>query len=109
VLSEHEQRMLEELERRFATEAREPDRPGAARRDYSPPGGAAALLGGVCLLLLLVGVPVAALAIALATALGWLLWCLVAVRRSGGHRRDAAEGRPGDSIRRYLRWLAEAE
>jgi hypothetical protein len=87
VLDEHEQRVLEELERSLAAEAREPVRAGRptrprARWQHWPPGGGpVALLGVVSLLLLVAGVPLAALAIALATALGWLLWWLAEEER----------------------------
>ena len=87
---------------------------------HRPSGrGAVVLLGSTSVLLLVVGVPVAALALLLATAVAWLFWLLVSVRGNGGipppaeagvqPGRGGRQGRPGESIRRYLRWLAEAE
>ena len=125
MLSDHEQRALEELERHYATDAREAVRPGPAprrraRRMHRPSGrGVLVLVGSLSVLLLVVGVPVAALALMLATAVVWLFWRLVSVRWNGGIAPPAAagvqpgrggrQGRPGDLIRRYLRWLAEVD
>jgi hypothetical protein len=120
VLSDHEQRALDELERSFATEAREPAPPGGRRlaRTAGPPGvRTTAVLGGVSVLLLFAGVAVAALALAAATALGWLFWRLCVRGASGdlvaAPRARAPQGgterRFGESVRDYLTWLAEAE
>ena len=52
----------------------------------------------------------AALAIATAAGIGWLFWWLWS-RRDGaaGPGQRGARRRPGESIRQFLRWLAEAE
>jgi hypothetical protein len=126
VLSDREQRALEELERCYATEAREPVRSGSPSRRSTgrpnrPPGFRVVLvLTSVSVALLLTGVPAAALALALATAIGWSFWRLWS--HSVDHRSmpapplpgtgpgpDAAARRPGASIWQYLKWLAEAE
>jgi hypothetical protein len=121
VLDDHERRALEEIERYFAAEAREPDRADqATSRSTRPPGfRVVATLGSVSLVLLVAGAPVAALAWAAATAIGWSFWRLWPARVGEGRiparperPGDGQEGRdrrPGESIRRYLRWLAEAE
>jgi hypothetical protein len=125
VLSDHEQRALDELERRYAIETREPDRDRAAPQQPSgwtafPGARTLVALGGLSVLLLLVGVAAAALALATASAVGWLSWRLWTRRRDGGSitaspvrqdrtLRGAGERRSGASIRDYLRWLAEAE
>ena len=119
MLSENEQRALEELERRYATEAVEPVRPDrAARRPARRPGHRFVLVGtSVSAVLFVVGVPAAALALALATAVGWLFWLLWSHRTDdlgnpaspGAHGRGGADRLPGESIRQYLRWLSEAE
>jgi hypothetical protein len=104
VLSDHEQRALEELERRYEDEAPQPIPSRPASR---PPGRyALAVLGGISAVLLVLGAVVAALALATAGAIGWLSWSLWT---HGAHGVDAAVGRPGESIRRFLRWLSEAE
>jgi hypothetical protein len=104
VLSDHEQRALEELERRYEDEAPQPIPSRPASR---PPGRyALAVLGGISAVLLVLGAAVAALALATAGAIGWLSWCLWT---HGAHGVDAAARRPGESVRRYLRWLSEAE
>jgi hypothetical protein len=74
----------------------------------------------VSVALVFAGVPAAALALALATALGWLFWRLWSHRTDDGsipappvtgdhHRHDRSDRRPGESIRQYLKWLAEAQ
>jgi hypothetical protein len=79
-----------------------------------------AALGCISVVLLVTGVPVAALAVALATALGWLFWRIWVHRADdavvaaflllgAGQGRTGPRRRPGESIRQYLRWLAEAE
>jgi hypothetical protein len=122
VLSDYEQRVLEDLERRCAAEAREPVASRRSGRRVNRPPGIRVMgaLGCVIVVLLVVGPAVAALALATAAAIGWLFW------RSWTHRADGGTGaaslllgaghgpsgsgiRPGESIRRYLRWLAEAE
>jgi hypothetical protein len=125
VLSDHEQRALEELERCFETEAVEPVRSGrprrrSPRRSNRPPGfRVLVFLGCVSVALVYASVPVAALAVALATASGWLFWRLCSHRTGDGriptpptwsaHGLHGPDRRPGESIRRYLTWLAEAE
>lgn len=120
MLSEHEQRALEELERCYAIGARDP------LRSHRPAGPARRPSGSRTVLLLVAvsgaglfaGVPTAGFALALATALGWVLWRLWAHRTDDGSLpvppRTAADRvpergdhRPGESIRRYLTWLAE--
>jgi hypothetical protein len=126
VLSDHEQRALEELERSYATEAAEPVRSGyptrwSPRRSNRPPGfRVVVVLGCVSAGLVFAGVPAAALALALATAIGWSFWLLWSHRTDDGSipapplfgahpGHDGAVRRPGESIWRYLKWLAEAE
>jgi hypothetical protein len=126
VLSDREQRALEELERSFAQE--EPGRAPSGRawrrhgrRWRSPLSSVLAMgLGCLSVALLWAGVPVAGLALALATVITWLFW-RVWVHRADvgvvttslllgvGRGPSGPDRRPGDSIRRYLRWLAEAE
>jgi hypothetical protein len=126
VLSDHEQRALEELERSLAAGPSDAVPPGhppgqwPARRS-GPPGLLAVTAAGcVSALLLVAGVPAAALAIAAATALGWLFWRLWVHRADGGglaaslllgagHGQSGPRRRPGESFREYLRWLSEAE
>jgi hypothetical protein len=99
VLSDRDKRVLEELERQFPADAREPVRSRAARRRSALVFVTVLLVG-----LVVVGVPVAAVALALATALGWGLWWL-----GSGRGHLVPPSLPGESVRRYLRWLAEAE
>ena len=126
MLSDHEQRALEELERCYATEASEPVRSGcptrrSPRRANRPPGFRVVLvLTCVSVALVFASVPAAALALALATAIGWWFWRLWSHRTDDGsfpappamsadHGHDGPDRRPGESIRQYLKWLAEAE
>ncbi len=119
MLSENEQRALDELERRYAMEADEPVRPDrAARRPPRRPGHRVVLVGTtVSAVLIVVGVPAAALALALATAIGALFMHLWSHRTDdrllpallGIHGQEGADRLPGESIRQYLRWLSEAE
>ena len=126
VLSDHEQRALEELERRYASEASEPVRSGRAtrqspRRSNRPPGFRVVLfLASVSVVLVFASVPEAAMSLALATAIGWSFWLLWSHRTDDGsiaappvrgadHGPTGAGRRLGESIRRCLRWLAEAE
>ena len=99
MLGDRDKRVLEELERQFPADTREPVLSGSARRR-----GALVVLGLLFAGLVVVGVPVAALALALATALGWAFW-----RIWSGRGHLGAPSLPGESVRRYLRWLAEAE
>ena len=126
MLSDYEQRALEELERGLATEASEAVRSGrprrrTPRRSNRPPGfRVAVVLGCVSVALVFASVPAAALALALATAIGWSLWLLWSHRTDDGsmpgppplgavQRREGSDHRLGESIRRYLKWLAEVE
>ncbi len=125
MLSDREQRALEEIERCLVTEAQELVPPGRAtrrhaRRPNRPPGFRVVLvLGCLSVALVFASVPVAALALALATAIGWSFWRLcsypkdvdIAVRDwiSGRTGQLSSGSRPGASIRQYLKWLAEAE
>jgi hypothetical protein len=125
MLSDHEQRAFEDLERSYATEVSEPVRAGRAtrrspRRSNRPPGyRVVVVLACVSVALVFAGVPTGALALALATAIGWSFWRLLSHRTGDGsfpvpprtddERHDRADRRPGESIRRYLTWLAEGE
>ena len=120
MLSDHEQRALEELERWYGFEAPEPIRSRrSTRRSSRPPGSrTVSVMAFVCLALLFANVPTAGLALGFATTLGWTFWRLWAHRtddesipvppRLGGRRgRDDSDRPPGDSLRRYLTWLAK--
>ncbi len=126
MLNDHEQRALDELERGLATEASEAVRSGRPRRrtphqSNRPPGfRVSVVLGCVSVALVFANVPAAALALALATAIGWSFWLLWSHRTEDGsvpappvtgadHGPDGANRRLGESIRQYLKWLAEAE
>jgi Flp pilus assembly protein TadB len=126
VPSDHEQRALENLERCYVMEAQEPDRPRLAtrrssRRPNRPPGYRVVLvLACVSVAVVFASVPAAGLALALATAIGWLFWRLWSHRTDNGsisappliggrHGQNSSDRRPGESIRQYLKWLAEAE
>ena len=121
MLSDHEQRVLAELERCCAMEALEPDRPSRRTGRQGRPGSAAVLvLGAVSFALLIAGVAVAGLAVATATATGWLFLRVWSRRAdAGGIAASLSLGvgcghsglrrRPGESIRQYLRWLSEAQ
>jgi hypothetical protein len=83
VLSDDEERALEDLERCYVLEAPEPvlsgrGRRASARRSSRPPGSRTVLvLACISLALLLAGTPVAAMALALATVIAWSFWRLV--------------------------------
>ena len=126
MLNDDEQRALEELERCFVTEAQEALPSGrttrrSSRRSNRPPGLRVVLvLACVSVALIFASVPTAGLALALATAIGWLFWRLWSHRGNDGSMsappwiggRQGQKGldrRPGESIRQYLKWLAEAE
>jgi hypothetical protein len=122
VLSDHEQRAVEELERRYEAEAREPvaSRRSASRSNRPPGFRVILVLACVSVALVFASVPAAALALALATAIGWLFWRLWSHRMDDGsipappvigadHGHNGSNRRPGESIRQYLKWLAEAE
>jgi hypothetical protein len=81
MLSERERRALEEIERAFRAEVREPVRtpPGPVPRsrtagEHPVTRALTCVAGGISVLLLVVGVPSAAVAVAAASALLWLLW-----------------------------------
>ena len=126
MLSDYEQRALEELERRYGKEAREPVPPGpesrrSARRTGRTPGiRVLVVLGCASIGLLIVGVAAAALALATATAMGRLFWRLWSRRADSepiaappaveaGMPKGGTEHRWGASVRNYLEWLSEAE
>jgi hypothetical protein len=132
VLSDHEQRTLEELARWYQIEGQEPvpsgrATGGSAGRSNCPPGfrlvrvrACVALALALVLVLVFVGVPPAGLAVALAAAIGWLFSSLWPHRTDdvdmsapplirGRHGQNGSDRRPGESIRQYLTWLAEAE
>jgi ferric-dicitrate binding protein FerR (iron transport regulator) len=71
LLSDHEQRVLDELERHYATEALDPHRPGRRGRSVLVLAITACL---VFVALVSTGAALAGSAIALATGLAWLLW-----------------------------------
>jgi ferric-dicitrate binding protein FerR (iron transport regulator) len=120
VLSDHEQRALEGIERCYAADAREPVTSGpasrrTARRTRRSSGvrRVVVVLGCVSVALLIAGVAAAALALAIATAIGWLFWRLWPHRTDGGSIAappmvGTGQGQSG-SIRQYLTWLSEAE
>jgi len=111
VLSDHERRALEELERSFGPESRET---AAARPPGHPPGlRALVVLGCPAVVLLLLGAIVAALALASAAGIGWLSWRLWAHGGFAGAPGEWGTGgrsarRPSESVRRLFRWLSEA-
>jgi len=121
VLSDHEQRVLAELARCWAMEALAPDKPSRRVGRPGRPGFAAVLvLGAVSFALLIAGVSVAGLAIATATAIGWVFLSVWSHRADGGgiaaslalgvgRGHSGSRRRPGESIRQYLRWLSEAQ
>jgi hypothetical protein len=97
VLSAHEQRTWDEIERLYDLDAAEPARPHRGVQE-EPDGGIAGvddLPAGVvagcwaAILLVLFGLVPAGLAVGGLTALGWLLWRL---RPLQGRRRDGATG-----------------
>jgi hypothetical protein len=123
MLSDREQRALEELERLYVFEAHKPVRPGRAhkrssRRSSRPPGlWTVLVLACVCVGLVFASVPAAGFSLALATALGWFYWRLWAHRpddgsmpappwTGGGPAKEGSSPQPGGSIRRYVTWLA---
>ena len=107
MLSDHEQRALEELERCFQLESRET---AASRPLGHPPGlRALAVLGCPAVVLLLLGAIVAALALASAAGIGWLFWRLWAHGAPGEWGTGGRSARrAGESVRRFLRWMSEA-
>ena len=110
MLSDHEQRALEELERRYAIDAQEPTRSRATGRSSRTPGcRTVLLLTLVSIGLLFADVPTAGLAVALATAIGWVFWRLWAHRSNDGSMPTPPPAGGGTSVGRYLRWLAEAD
>jgi hypothetical protein len=82
VLSSHEQRAWDDIERLFDVEAEEPPRtgrPATRHPDWDVRGPEelpAATVAGIwsAILLILLGAPVAGLVVAGVTALGWVLW-----------------------------------
>ena len=80
MLSHDEQRAWNEIRRRYAREAEEPALPvidlDIRRPRSSTPAVLAAVVavGGTAVLLVVLGVPVAGLAIAVASVPAWLLW-----------------------------------
>jgi hypothetical protein len=75
VLSEHEQRVWDDVERFWAEEAEEPPRP-APLSPRDPADLPALVVAGAwgAILLVLFGALAAGLAVGAATALGWALW-----------------------------------
>jgi hypothetical protein len=126
VLSDRERQALEELERCYVMEEPGPVMSGRSRRPVArranhPPGTVLATgLACVSVALLCAGAPAAGLALAVATGICWLYW------RAWAHRADAGgitaslltevrrhpsgpESRLDESLRRFLRWMGEAE
>jgi hypothetical protein len=115
VLSDYEQRVLEEIERCYEAESRgtvASSPPG--RRRSRPPGiPGLTVLGCGSVLLMILGAAVAALALATAGAIVWVCWWLWVLRAHGDVAGASLLPRAGQggrgSIRGYLRWLSEAE
>jgi hypothetical protein len=74
MLSEHEQRVWDDIERYWAEEAPEPRRSASAPRDPSDPP--ALVVAGIwgAILLIIFGVTAAGLSVGAVTAVGWALW-----------------------------------
>jgi hypothetical protein len=99
VLGDYEQRALDELERSLATEALGSSRPGAFRRTGPPGVRTVGVLGVACTALIVAGVPVAGVALATATVIGWAYW------RLGWQRGDKPPGSPGAASGSHPAWL----
>lgn len=77
VLSDHEQRVWDDVERFWAEESEEPPRPAPLPRTPREPADLPTLVvAGAwgAILLVLLGALAASLAVGVATALGWALW-----------------------------------
>ncbi|MGY1763676.1 hypothetical protein ACI79G_01160 [Geodermatophilus sp. SYSU D00779] len=79
MLSDHEQRVWDDVERSWAEEAEEPPRPAPLPRRRAPRDPAdlpAPVVAGAwgAILLVLFGALTAGLAVGVSTALGWALW-----------------------------------
>jgi hypothetical protein len=128
VLSDHEQRVWDEIERELTAEGRGPGGAEGAgrrhrRRDGHHPAVRAVLVavGSIAVLLLISGAVSAALALAAATALGWLLWrCWPQLRDDAavtlpaqtcpGTALGGTTRRPGaEWLSRYLKRISEVE
>jgi hypothetical protein len=112
VLSDHEQRALDDIERSFAIEAPRLFRAGRAVRRWNGPPGfrTVSVLGIASVALVFASVPAAGLALATATGIAWLYW------RVWSHRLElesflsppADEGdRRGGAFQHYLGWLIQ--
>jgi len=99
MLSDRERRVLDELERNYEVEAAGPPSRPAPR---APSGDrlrtvvALAVAGWISLLLLVVGAVTAALALAVATALGWGLWRYWKALGTGSTVTGRRRGRTGE-------------
>lgn len=128
MLSDHERRVLDEIERQLAVEDHESGRPGPALRqrpgrDGHQPVARAVLIivGWLAVFLLIAGAAVAALALAVATALGWLLWrywpelsddgatTLSPQARQGPARGPSTRRPGGEWLSQYLKRISEVE
>ena len=74
MLSSQEERVWDEIQRYWSDEAEEPRRPRRSSRVEAELPIAVAVGARVVIVLLLFGAAPAALAVAAATALGWVLW-----------------------------------
>ena len=75
VLSDHEQRVWDDVERFWAEEAEEPPRPAPlSPRDLADLPALVVAGAWGAILLVLLGALAASLAVGVATALGWALW-----------------------------------
>lgn len=96
MLSEHEQRVWDDIERMWAAEARKPVRARVNRAPDAPglEDMPAAVAAGawIMIMLILFGAVTAGLAVGGATAFGWLLWRWSSPSASG----DRASASPTD-------------
>jgi hypothetical protein len=100
VLSDRERRVLDDLERNYDAEAAgPPPRPGPRPRNGEQLRTVVALAvaGWISLLLLVVGAVTGALAIAVATGLGWCLWHYWTALKRGSGVAGRYRGRTGGS------------
>ncbi|MGY1643022.1 DUF3040 domain-containing protein [Geodermatophilus sp. SYSU D00703] len=79
MLSDHEQRVWDDVERFWAVDAEEPPRSTLrprrrARRNRADPPALVVAAVGAAILLVLFGAPTAGLAVGVATAVGWWVW-----------------------------------
>jgi hypothetical protein len=128
VLNDHERRVLDELERQFTVEARgscgpRPLRRQCRRRDRhgSTVRAVVVVVGWLAVFLLIAGATIAALALAAAAVLGWLVWRYWPQLRDDGAAAvppqtdeeptsGASTRRPGvDWLSQHLKRISEGE